>query len=132
MTGGRVVVLGRTGRNFAAGMSGGVAYVLDEDGKFASRCNTQMVTLGSASETEVQLVKRMVERHRELTNSALARRVLERWQENAAKLVRVMPNDYRRMLDAQEKLRAQGLSAEQAEMAAFEANAHDEARVGGN
>ena len=57
---------------------------------------------------------------------------VERWGENAAKIVRVLPNDYRRMLDAQEKFRAQGLSAEQAEMAAFEANARDEARVGGN
>ncbi|TMA10302.1 MAG: glutamate synthase subunit alpha [Deltaproteobacteria bacterium] len=132
MTGGRVVVLGPTGRNFAAGMSGGVAYVLDGDGKFASRCNAQMVQLGAPSDAELQAVKRMVERHRELTGSALARRVLERWAENAARMVRVLPNDYRRMLDAQEKFRAQGLSADDAEMAAFEANARDEARVGGN
>jgi len=132
MTGGRVVVLGPTGRNFAAGMSGGVAYVLDGDGKFASRCNAQMVQLGAPPDGELQAVKRMVERHRELTGSALARRVLERWGENAARMVRVLPNDYRRMLDAQEKFRAQGLSAEDAEMAAFEANARDEARVGGN
>ena len=132
MTGGRVVVLGPTGRNFAAGMSGGVAYVLDGDGKFASRCNAQMVQLGAPSDAELQAVKRMVERHRELTGSALARRVLERWAENAARMVRVLPNDYRRMLDAQEKFRAQGLSAADAEMAAFEANARDEARVGGN
>jgi glutamate synthase (NADPH) large chain len=132
MTGGRVVVLGPTGRNFAAGMSGGVAYVLDGEGKFASRCNPQMVQLGPPTEAELQAVKRMVERHREFTGSALARRVLERWGETAARIVRVLPNDYRRVLDAQEKFRAQGLSAEQAEMAAFEANARDEARVGGN
>src|SRR5437879_3832688 len=132
MTGGRVVVLGPTGRNFAAGMSGGVAYVLDGEGKFASRCNAQMVQLGSPSDAELQAVKRMVERHRELTGSTLARRVLDRWGESAARMVRVLPNDYRRMLDAQEKFRAQGLSAEEAEMAAFEANARDEARVGGN
>jgi len=132
MTGGRVVVLGPTGRNFAAGMSGGVAYVLDADGRFASRCNPQMVQLGAATESELTVVRRMIERHRDFTGSALARRVLERWGENAAKIVRVLPNDYRRMLDAQEKFRAQGLSAEQAEMAAFEANARDEARVGGN
>src|SRR5205085_341089 len=74
MTGGRVVVLGPTGRNFAAGMSGGVAYVLDGDGKFASRCNAQMVQLGAPSDAELQAVKRMVERHRELTGSALGRR----------------------------------------------------------
>jgi len=132
MTGGRVVVLGPTGRNFAAGMSGGVAYVLDGDGKFPSRCNAQMVQLGAPSDAELQAVKRMVERHRELTGSTLARRVLDRWGESAARMVRVLPNDYRRMLDAQEKFRAQGLSAEDAEMAAFEANARDEARVGGN
>jgi glutamate synthase (ferredoxin) len=132
MTGGRVVVLGPTGRNFAAGMSGGVAYVLDGDGRFASRCNKQMVELGAPPESELAIVRRMIERHREFTGSALARRVLERWGENAQRFVRVLPNDYRRVLDAQEKFRAQGLSAEQAEMAAFEANARDEARVGGN
>ncbi|HEX9603768.1 MAG TPA: glutamate synthase-related protein, partial [Myxococcales bacterium] len=132
MTGGRVVVLGPTGRNFAAGMSGGVAYVLDGDGGFASRCNKQMVGLGAPQQDEVAFVKRMVERHAELTASALARRVLDRWADSAGKLVRVMPNDYRRMLDAQARMRAQGLSADEAEMAAFEENARDEARVSGN
>jgi glutamate synthase (NADPH) large chain len=132
MTGGRVVVLGATGRNFAAGMSGGVAYVVDGEGKFASRCNKQMVTLGAAQESEIAAVKRMVERHAEHTGSALARRLLDRWGETASRLVRVMPNDYRRMLDAQAKMRAKGLSADEAEMAAFEENAHDAARVSGN
>jgi len=74
----------------------------------------------------------MVERHAELTGSALARRVLERWGDSAGRLVRVMPNDYRRMLDAQERMRAKGLPPEEAEMAAFEENARDEARVSGN
>jgi glutamate synthase (NADPH) large chain len=132
MTGGRVVVLGPTGRNFAAGMSGGVAYVFDGDGAFDSRCNKQMVSLGPPQEAEIAAVKRMVERHAELTGSALARRVLERWSESAARLVRVMPNDYRRMLDAQARMRAKGLPPEEAEMAAFEENARDEARVSGN
>jgi glutamate synthase (ferredoxin) len=132
MTGGRVVVLGPTGRNFAAGMSGGVAYVLDADGGFANRCNKQMVSLGAPQEAEVAAVKRMVERHAELTGSALARRVLERWGDSAGRLVRVMPNDYRRMLDAQARMRAKGLPPEEAEMAAFEENARDEARVSGN
>jgi glutamate synthase (ferredoxin) len=132
MTGGRVVVLGATGRNFAAGMSGGVAYVLDGDGKFESRCNRSMVAIGAVPEQELQVVRRMVERHVELTGSSLGRRVLERWPETARKLVRVMPNDYRRMLEAQAMMRARGLSAEDAEMAAFEENAHDEARVSGN
>jgi len=132
MTGGRVVVLGRTGRNFAAGMSGGVAYVVDSDGRFESRCNKQMVAIGPAQSEEAAAVKRMVERHAELTGSALARRLLERWGDTASRLVRVMPNDYRRMLDAQAKMRAKGLSPEEAEMAAFEENARDEMRVGGN
>jgi glutamate synthase (ferredoxin) len=133
MTGGRVVVLGPTGRNFAAGMSGGVAYVLDSDGKFASRCNKAMVTLGPVQDAELTMVRRMIERHTELTNSSLGRRLLERWSaETAPRLVRVMPNDYRRMLDAQARMRAKGLSPDEAEMAAFDENARDEARVGGN
>jgi glutamate synthase (NADPH) large chain len=132
MTGGRVVVLGPTGRNFAAGMSGGLAYVLDGDGAFASRCNKQMVALDAPQKEELAAVKKMVERHAQLTGSALARRLLDRWAETAARLVRVMPNDYRRMLDAQAKMRAKGLSPDEAEMAAFEENAHDAARVSGN
>jgi glutamate synthase (ferredoxin) len=132
MTGGRVVVLGPTGRNFAAGMSGGIAYVLDTDGKFASRCNRSMVGLGPVDDTEGLLVRRMVEKHAELTHSALARRLLERWADTASKLVRVMPHDYRRMLEAQARMQARGMSREEAEMAAFEENARDEARAGGN
>ncbi|TMB02123.1 MAG: glutamate synthase large subunit [Deltaproteobacteria bacterium] len=132
MTGGRVVVLGPTGRNFAVGMSGGVAYVLDGDGAFASRCNKQMVALGAPQQDELAAVKRMVERHAQLTGSALARRLLERWGDTAGRLVRVMPNDYQRMLDAQARMRAKGMSPDEAEMAAFEENAHDEARVSGN
>jgi glutamate synthase (ferredoxin) len=132
MTGGRVVVLGPTGRNFAAGMSGGVAYVVDGDGMFATRCNKQMVSLDGAQAAELAAVKRMIERHVELTGSTLARRLLERWGETASRIVRVMPNDYRRMLDAQSRMRAKGLPPEEAEMAAFEENARDVARVGGN
>jgi glutamate synthase (ferredoxin) len=130
MTGGRVVVLGPTGRNFAAGMSGGVAWVLDSDGRFHTRCNPQMVALDPASEEELLLVKKLVERHAELTGSGFASRLLGDW--DAARFVRVLPNDYRRMLDAQARMRAKGLTADQAEMAAFEENARSEARAGGN
>jgi glutamate synthase (ferredoxin) len=133
MTGGRVVVLGPTGRNFAAGMSGGVAYVLDPDGTFSKRCNTQMVGLGRVTEpAELLAVRGLVERHVQHTQSALGKRVLARWNEQSSLLLRVMPHDYRRVLDAQAKMRATGLPPEQAEMAAFEQNARDEARVGGN
>ncbi len=133
MTGGRVVVLGKTGRNFAAGMSGGVAYVLDEDGKFASRCNKEMVSLSRLEDVEeIAAVRALVEKHTVATESANARRVLDNWEHVLQRLVRVMPNDYRRVLEAQRKMRAKGLSQEEAELAAFEENARDVARVGGN
>ena len=74
----------------------------------------------------------MVEKHADLTQSALARRLLERWAAIASKLVRVMPHDYRRMLEAQARMQARGMSRDDAEMAAFEENARDEARAGGN
>jgi glutamate synthase (ferredoxin) len=133
MTGGKVVVLGPTGRNFAAGMSGGVAYVLDQDGHFVTRCNKEMVGLSLLEDpAELAIVKGMVERHAEWTHSAYAKRILERWSDYAGKLVRVLPNDYRRVVEAQAKMREQGLPPEEAEMAAFEQNLRDEARVGGN
>jgi glutamate synthase (ferredoxin) len=136
MTGGRVVVLGPTGRNFAAGMSGGVAYVLDPDGQFVPHCNTEMVGLTVLSlvedPAEISLVRAMIEKHVEWTQSAHARRILDRWAEQVPKFVRVMPHDYRRVLDSQARMREKGLSHEDAEMAAFEQNARDVARVGGN
>ncbi len=133
MTGGRVLVLGKTGRNFAAGMSGGVAYVLDEAGSFPVRCNTQMVGLGPVTEPEeLGSVKAMVERHVAATGSVQGQRLLDRWKELSQKLVKVLPHDYRRMLESQASLRAKGLNQEEAELKAFEMNAHDEARVGGN
>jgi glutamate synthase (NADPH/NADH) large chain len=132
MTGGRVVVLGPTGRNFAAGMSGGIAYVLDQGGAFAKICNKELVSLGRLDdEEEVALVRRLVERHVQYTRSALGRRVLDGWRDALARFVRVVPNDYRRVLEAQARMRQKGLSVEDAEMAAFEENAHDAMRVGG-
>ncbi len=132
MTGGRVVVLGPVGRNFAAGMSGGLAYVLDEGGRFAETCNREMVSLSPLDdEAEAALVRRLVERHVELTKSALGERVLERWKKLAASFVRVVPNDYRRVLEALGRMKARGLPPEEAEMAAFEENVHDAMRVGG-
>jgi glutamate synthase (ferredoxin) len=133
MTGGRVVVLGRTGRNFAAGMSGGIACVLDVDGGFAARCNGQMVGREPLEDPEeIALVRGMVERHAEATRSEHARRILEGWQKWVPRFVRVVPHDYRRVLEAQARMREKGLAAEEAEMAAFELNARDVARVGGN
>ena len=115
MTGGTVVVLGATGRNFAAGMSGGIAYVFDEDGAFLTRCNTAMVDLEPVlSESEQQgkvardlwhlgesdeaVVKRMVENHARLTGSRRAREVLDDWAVQRLRFVKVFPKEYRRAL----------------------------------
>src|SRR5881394_3126974 len=132
MTGGTVVVLGKTGRNFAAGMSGGVAYVIDEAGDFSSRCNKQMVGLEKLSEsTEADSVRKMIENHVKYTGSDHAKRILENWSANFSKFVKVMPKDYKRVLQALDEAKKQGLTGEEAIMAAFEKNAKDESRVGG-
>jgi glutamate synthase (ferredoxin) len=133
MTGGRVVVLGKTGRNFAAGMSGGIAYVIDWQGDFQRRCNQQMVGLERLEEAEeIEEVKDMIQRHANYTNSDLARRVLSQWDEIAPKFVKVMPKDYKRMLEAFKQVEEAGLSGEEAVMTAFEMNKNDAARVSGN
>jgi glutamate synthase (NADPH) large chain len=102
MTRGLVIVLGKTGRNFAAGMSGGVAYVLDEDGTFKSRCNLGMVELGAISESdELKEVHALIVRHHQYTDSAVARRILDDWNAWSAKFVRVLPTEYRMVLERQ-------------------------------
>ncbi|HEX9043874.1 MAG TPA: glutamate synthase large subunit, partial [Candidatus Limnocylindrales bacterium] len=133
MTGGRVLVLGRAGRNFAAGMSGGIAWVLDEDDRFATRVNTEMVGLERLTKAgdEVEDVRRLVERHLALTGSERAAQVLESWGSAVECFVRVIPHDYARVLTAQSRMRRAGLSDDEAEMAAFEENARDVARAGG-
>jgi glutamate synthase (ferredoxin) len=98
MTGGRVVVLGRTGRNFAAGMSGGIAYVLDDDGTFAIRCNTSMVGLGPLTADDAREVRTLVERHHEHTQSTLAERLLADWPAAVARFVKVLPQEYAKVL----------------------------------
>lgn len=133
MTGGRVVVLGKTGRNFAAGMSGGVAYVLDEAGTFVDRCNYEMVDLAQLTDPEeIAEVQAMIQRHLEFTNSPVAKRVLENWDTMTGKFAKVMPRDYARMLDAFKRVSAEGLTGDDAAMAAFELNKNDTARVSGN
>jgi glutamate synthase (ferredoxin) len=132
MTGGHVVVLGPTGRNFAAGMSGGVAYVLDEQGDFPRRCNLQMVSLEKMeSADEIEAVWKMIQRHQSYTHSARAASILATWQQMIPKFVKVMPKDYKRVLQSIQRVEQSGLSGDQAIMAAFEANAHDVARIGG-
>jgi glutamate synthase domain-containing protein 2/glutamate synthase domain-containing protein 1/glutamate synthase domain-containing protein 3 len=133
MTGGRVVVLGKTGRNFAAGMSGGVAYVFDERGDFAGKCNQDMVDLERVeTPEELAELQALIDRHAALTGSQLAARILKEWKSLAPRFVRVMPKDYKRALEAFKEVEAQGLSGEEAVMAAFEMNKNDVARVSGN
>ncbi|HUF42640.1 MAG TPA: glutamate synthase large subunit [Verrucomicrobiae bacterium] len=132
MTGGRVLVIGKTGRNFAAGMSGGLAYVLDEDGTFKRRCNLDTVTLERLDARDLQEVEELLKRHAIYTRSARAWRLLALWQETAIKILKVMPRDYRRVLVALQEAEAKGLVGDEALMAAFEANKNDAARVSGN
>jgi glutamate synthase domain-containing protein 2/glutamate synthase domain-containing protein 1/glutamate synthase domain-containing protein 3 len=133
MTGGRVVVLGPAGRNFAAGMSGGIAYVLDEPGDFHRRCNPQMVTLERLEDPdEIEEVRLMIERHARHTRSQRAFQVLALWRQHLPKFVKVLPKDYRRVLESMKQVREAGLTGDEAVMAAFEANARDVARVGGS
>jgi glutamate synthase (ferredoxin) len=133
MTGGRVVVLGVTGRNFAAGMSGGIAYVLDEEGTFHRRCNMGMVSLEELAEpVEAAEVKEMIKRHRQYTKSQRAGVILDNWHEMKAKFVKVIPKDYARMIRAINQAEQLGLSGDEAIMAAFEENMKDESRVSGN
>ncbi len=102
MTNGTVVVLGRTGKNFAAGMSGGYAFVLDEDGEFASKmCNTAMVDLESMNQEDEARVRALIHRHLELTKSSRAAAILGQWNSYAKKFVKVFPHDYKRVLKEQ-------------------------------
>ncbi|MGH9148126.1 MAG: glutamate synthase-related protein, partial [Vicinamibacterales bacterium] len=108
MTGGRVVVLGRTGRNFAAGMSGGMAYVLDVDGTFAKRCNLGMVALEPlANADDVHTVRDLMLRHVAATRSVYAGALLGDWTATQRKFVKIMPKDYKRVLQAEAKARAE-------------------------
>ena len=116
MTGGRVVVIGRTGRNFAAGMSGGVAWVLDVDGRFATRCNPGMVDLEGLGDDDEPLVRDLLARHADLTGSPVARRLLDDWAATREQFVKVMPRDYKRVLEAEARARAEAREPEFAEL----------------
>jgi len=105
MTGGRVIVLGKTGRNFAAGMSGGFAYVLDETGDFEKRCNLGMVELEALSPEDAAFVAALIEEHRERTGSRRAEALLAHWESTLAQLIKVVPLEYRRVLEEQSRAR---------------------------
>ena len=117
MTGGRVVVLGKTGRNFAAGMSGGIAYVLDETGGFPTRCNLEMVDLEPLlNEEDVEEVKGLVTRHIRYTQSSLGERVLLHWEELQPRFFKVIPRDYKRAMLVLKKAQEIGVQWEEAVM----------------
>ncbi|RZM82526.1 glutamate synthase large subunit [Leptolyngbya iicbica] len=133
MTGGKAVIIGPTGRNFAAGMSGGIAYVLDEAGDFATRCNTEMVELEQLEDPEEILeLHDMVQNHVKYTGSAKGDRVLAAWNDMVPKFVKVMPRDYKRVLQHIQKAMKAGLDGDDALSAAFEENARDIARISGS
>ena len=98
MTGGRVVILGPTGLNFAAGMSGGIAYVLDVDGGFRARCNTELVGFDDIAPDEAEELRTWIAEHEERTGSAVAGRLLDGWEAQLESFVKVMPHDYKRAL----------------------------------
>jgi glutamate synthase (ferredoxin) len=132
MTGGKVVVLGTTGRNFAAGMSGGEAYILDETGDFATRCNKSMVDIEPVTdEDDIDSLRALIQKHADITLSQKANKILADWKGYLPKFVKVMPRDYKRMLQAIAKAESEGLTGEAALIAAFESNAKDQARLGG-
>jgi glutamate synthase domain-containing protein 3 len=116
-------------------MSGGTAYVIDWDGLFQTRLNTEMVNvyrLIECEEREIEAVRQRIQKHVEWTRSELGQDVLARWDEVLPLFLKVLPRDYERMLNAFKKVEEQGLSGDEAAMAAFEENLRDLARVGGN
>ncbi|MFC6040558.1 glutamate synthase large subunit [Paenisporosarcina macmurdoensis] len=121
MTGGKVVVLGSTGRNFAAGMSGGVAYVFDEDGSFNSKCNAELVHIQPIeNKEELKDVYNMIEKHVAYTNSGHGKRILTYWEKYSSQFVRVIPKSYLKINDRIKALQDSGLTKFDAQMTAFD------------
>jgi glutamate synthase (NADPH/NADH) large chain len=118
MTGGRVVVLGAAGRNFGAGMSGGIAYVYDHEGTFRNRLNPEMVDADPLEDEDREWLRDTVRAHAALTGSPVAAGMLERWQASVRRFVKIMPKDYKRVLAAAREAQERGLSVDEAIMAA--------------
>jgi glutamate synthase (NADPH/NADH) large chain len=118
MTGGRAVILGRTGRNFGAGMSGGVAYVFDADNTFRRRVNHEMVDLDPLDGDDLDWLRECISRHVAETASVVGTRILARWAQDSERFVKVMPQDYKRVLEAARQAREQGIDEIEAIMAA--------------
>jgi glutamate synthase domain-containing protein 3 len=101
MTGGCVIILGKTGRNFAAGMSGGIAYVYDEDGQFKSRCNTSMVDLDPINDEDFDTIKSLLTNHIKYTDSTKAKLVLDNISKEKNKFIKVYPKEYKAIIEQQ-------------------------------
>ncbi|WP_209120970.1 glutamate synthase large subunit [Alkalihalobacillus sp. BA299] len=125
MTGGRVVILGNVGKNFGAGMSGGIAYVLADDADmFKTVCNQEMIEFeGLTAAEDVNEVREMISKHLGYTGSSKANEILENWDQFVRKFVKVIPKDYKRMMDSIEEQKQAGLTENQAVMSAFQENA---------
>jgi glutamate synthase (ferredoxin) len=132
MTGGRVLILGPTGRNFGAGMSGGLAYLFDPHHQAAKNLNTEMVELESLDPDDLRDLSVLLRKHLDYTDSLPAKKILGAWQKQSPHFVKVIPKDYKRMMDCLKNAHARGLTGDDAVMAAFDENAHALARVGGN
>ncbi|MDE0215183.1 MAG: hypothetical protein OXN79_01225, partial [bacterium] len=118
MTGGRAVVLGPTGRNFGAGMSGGIAFVYDPDGVFPPKVNPEMVDLESPDDADREWLRHCINEHMVNTGSEVAGRILANWGAEADRFVKVMPRDYKRVLGALAEAERTGTDAQAAIMAA--------------
>ena len=119
MTGGKVLVIGSTGRNFGAGMSGGVAYVLTDREDFKIQCNLGMVDLDDVEKDEdIEIIKTMLNKHEEVTQSTVAKKILDNWKDYQSRFIKVMPQDYKRVLAAIKKARMEGTPEDEAVMEA--------------
>ena len=118
MTGGRVIVLGGTGRNFGAGMSGGIAYVYDSDGTFPNRLNREMVDLDPLEDEDVDFLRDVLTRHAAETASSVATKLLAEWDSTISRFSKIMPRDYKRVVEAARAAEADGSNVDEAIMAA--------------
>jgi len=108
MTGGRALILGKTGRNFAAGMSGGIAWVYDTDNSFLSNCNTEMVELDSLTPKDEEEILILLKKHFQLTQSQVAKYIIDDWKNASASFIKVFPSEYKKVLQQQQLQQSAG------------------------
>ena len=120
MTGGCVAVIGKTGRNFAAGMSGGIAYVYNKDGSLDKNCNKELVGLETLSDKDIAKLKEVLENHVKYTGSDVAENMLNNWSEEVKNFVKVIPNDYKKVITVLDEELEKGTDRDEAMLIAFE------------